>query len=445
MAQGEVPDPATSTSGGSLDSLPELAPAGPPAFVQRSENDAAKSVIVCEPGLPKMMGALHPAGSLYERPVNLETSKIEHAAFRQALRREGVFVLTVRQVLLHGLATNLRYRLDLEDYAMGCLRYRAADPAHPHTGPLAPGEAPVIDQYFLSDEYKRIALEKMDPEQLIDVIMTNPTVDIKPSYRDTGFTAEYTFSPLSNLVFTRDQQITTAKGIVMASLRSKQREREVSLMKFVFRKLGIAVTGEIREPGYLEGGDFFMAGADLCFVGVGLRSNFAACRQLMDEDLLGTRRLAVVRDGLEQSQDRMHLDCAFSILGEDCVLMLDERMGEASPTRRVVDEYAREGDGPYALAREGVEFSRYLRENGYNIIPIAAADQLKYACNTLTWATPTSSPFTRNARGQSPETRTSGARSSTCRSPRSPPCTALSTAPRRWSAGSRAPGRSELI
>ena len=77
-----------------------------------------------------MMGALHPAGSLYERPVNLETSKNEHAAFRQALRREGVFVLTVRQVLLHGLATNLRYRLDLEDYAMGCLRYRAADPEH---------------------------------------------------------------------------------------------------------------------------------------------------------------------------------------------------------------------------------------------------------------------------------------------------------------------------
>ena len=383
MAQGEVPDPATSTSGGSLDSLPELAPAGPPAFVQRSENDAAKSVIVCEPGLPKMMGALHPAGSLYERPVNLETSKIEHAAFRQALRREGVFVLTVRQVLLHGLATNLRYRLDLEDYAMGCLRYRAADPAHPHTGPLAPGEAPVIDQYFLSDEYKRIALEKMDPEQLIDVIMTNPTVEIKPSYRDTGFTAEYTFSPLANLVFTRDQQITTAKGIVMASLRSKQREREVSLMKFVFRKLGIAVTGEIREPGFLEGGDFFPAGADLCFVGVGLRSNFAACRQLMDEDLLGTRRLAVVRDELEQSQDRMHLDCAFSILGEDCVLMLEEMMGEASPTRRLVDEYVREGEGPYALVREGVEFSRYLRENGYNIIPVAAADQLKYACNTL--------------------------------------------------------------
>merc|ERR1719171_3197604 len=123
VAQGEVPDPATSTSGGSLDSLPELAPAGPPAFVQRSENDAAKSVIVCEPGLPKMMGALHPAGSLYERPVNLETAKAEHRGLRAALRRFGEKVLSVREILRYGLDDNLRHRVELEDFCMGSLHY----------------------------------------------------------------------------------------------------------------------------------------------------------------------------------------------------------------------------------------------------------------------------------------------------------------------------------
>jgi N-dimethylarginine dimethylaminohydrolase len=39
-------------------------------------------------------------------------------------------------------------------------------------------------------------------------------------------------------VYTRDQQITTAKGIVMARLRSSVRELEVALMKFCFDKLG---------------------------------------------------------------------------------------------------------------------------------------------------------------------------------------------------------------
>ena len=42
-------------------------------------------------------------------------------------------------------------------------------------------------------------------------IMTNPSVRLTPSYRDTGFTAYYTFEPLSNLVYTRDQCICTAK------------------------------------------------------------------------------------------------------------------------------------------------------------------------------------------------------------------------------------------
>lgn len=38
-------------------------------------------------------------------------------------------------------------------------------------------------------------------------------------------------------------------------------------------------------------------------------------------------------------QDRMHLDCVFSIIGDDVCIMMDEMMGEDSPTRRLVDEW----------------------------------------------------------------------------------------------------------
>lgn len=80
---------------------------------------------------------------------------------------------------------------------------------------------------------------------------------------------------------------------------------------------------------------------------------------------------------LRCAQDRMHLDCVFSILGDDVCLMLEEMMGEDSPTRRLVDEYSRSEPGkPYELTRQGVEFSAYMRENGYHIIPVAGADQL---------------------------------------------------------------------
>lgn len=62
------------------------------------------------------------------------------------------------------------------------------------------------------------------------------------------------------------------------------------------------MVGEIEEPGFLEGGDYFAAGEDLALVGIGLRSNIEACEQLMNRDWLGTDRLAVVRDDFEQHQ-----------------------------------------------------------------------------------------------------------------------------------------------
>lgn len=67
---------------------------------------------------------------------------------------------------------------------------------------------------------------------------------------------------------------------------------------------GLPIAGQITDPGYLEGGDFFPLGQDLALVGVGLRSNAEACQQLMEQDLLGTRRLGVVRDDFDRDQVR---------------------------------------------------------------------------------------------------------------------------------------------
>ena len=104
------------------------------------------------------------------------------------------------------------------------------------------------DRVYLADDYKRQVLEHMSIPQLIETIMINPTVHISPSYRDTGLSASYTFQPLSNLVYTRDQQITTANGIVMGRLRSTQRQLEVDLMQFCFQKLGETLLAAEHAP-----------------------------------------------------------------------------------------------------------------------------------------------------------------------------------------------------
>ena len=342
-----------------------------------------------------IMGALHPAGSLYERPVNMRFCTAQHEAFRAALRANGVRCLTVREILLYDTEASVRSRVELEDLAAARLAY-ALDPACDELL-ISPA-----DRFYIGDEYKRAVIEGMSAEQLVDVVLCGPTVQVLPSFRDTGFTARYLFEPLTNAQFTRDQQVTTSKGIVLARLRSVQRTREVELLEFCFRKIGLPVIGAITAPGYLEGGDFFPAGPELCFVGIGIRSNREAAHMLMQRDLVGTHCVAVVRDELECDQARMHLDCVFNVISDNCVLLAEDTIGDNSPHKRLVDEYQRV-DGPigyapaeeggvadeapvltrYVLKRQGVEFARYLKEKGFHIIEISREAQLDYACNVL--------------------------------------------------------------
>lgn len=211
-----------------------------------------------------------------------------------------------------------------------------------------------------------------------------------PSFRDTGFTARYAFDPLTNVQYTRDTAVTTARGVVLTRLRSPQRQFEVELLSFCFQKLGLPVVGAIKAPGFLEGGDFFMAGR-VAFVGVGMRSNAEAAQQLMDGDLVGTRYVALVRDDFERDQGRMHLDCMFNIVGDDICLLAADVVGEASPLRRTVDEYERAADADagatpgqrYVLRRSGVEFSQYLRDAGFNLVLVGREHSMQYGCNVL--------------------------------------------------------------
>ena len=55
--------------------------------LQEHENDMAEVVVVCEPEQASlMMGGLHPRGSLYERPINIDVAKAQHAEFRTQVR-----------------------------------------------------------------------------------------------------------------------------------------------------------------------------------------------------------------------------------------------------------------------------------------------------------------------------------------------------------------------
>ena len=65
-------------------------------------------------------------------------------------------------------------------------------------------------RYFTSDEYKKKVINTLSKEELVKIILENPTIYLKLDSRNTGIEAtKVEMKPIGNCVFTRDQQITT--------------------------------------------------------------------------------------------------------------------------------------------------------------------------------------------------------------------------------------------
>ena len=209
-----------------------------------------------------------------------------------------------------------------------------------------------------------------------------------------------TFCPLGNLVFCRDQQITTKKGVVIGKTRTSQRRYEHMIMKQVFKNLKVNIIGEV-ERGYLEGGDFFVAREDLSMLGFGLRTNIEGAEYLMENDLLGTRYMALCYDENDLDQQRMHLDTYFNILNDTNAVVIDfDEVGREvnrKVNRRVYyfDNEANskeiESDRPiiknkigeYKLVKIYDDFYKFLEDVGFNYIKITSEEQKQYMINFL--------------------------------------------------------------
>ncbi|KAH0787186.1 WASH complex subunit 7 [Histomonas meleagridis] len=234
----------------------------------------------------------------------------------------------------------------------------------------------------MSRNYFDYSLSKLNKDNLIDLLMLHPTVTIKIDQSSTGFSATtIPVSPLSNFMFTRDQQITTAKGVVMGRFAAPQRSFENILMKHVWNQLGITPIGQIYTPGVLEGGDFIPLGRELALLGVGLRTNMVAARQLMREDLVGTERFVIVEDVRDLSSQRTHLDTIFSPLDDQVCICLDKVAQDDPRYIRIVHEFVRR-DGQYVQELQ-MPFGKWLRNQGYTIVMASLDQQKDYFMNNL--------------------------------------------------------------
>ena len=351
-----------------------------------AEWQSAKDVIVHTPGEEIFAGVIHPDAALFEKPFSLEGAKQEHNHFICLMKSRGLRVFRLTDILMAGAVDDSGHTLqgkalaDLQDFAGKYLKYDTSDlPA---------------SMRAKQEDYKKSVLKQLHPRELVKIIFQQPTVKlVSTGSHNTGFKASYTFDPVMNHYFMRDQVITTAKGLVVGKFNAAQRDIETQIATFAYKKLGIKPIYEIKGEGRLEGGDFLPAG-DTAFLGQGLRTNAEAVKQLLDSGAFGTKRVVIVKDPW-QNQVQMHLDTFFNIVNGKLALMVEDRLDlkdvsgritkAADPKKKPTADVYELVDGSYQLVEKDIGFQKYLESTlGYQILPASIDDQLKYGLNFLT-------------------------------------------------------------
>ena len=370
-------------------------------FTQPSESTVANTIIVHISKIESFICSLHPAASLYEDVTDEDEIRKCFIGLSDYLKTKNIKLITIEDALLLENCTEDLYKLAKE--SLNYERETKMEDEIDIENIKRKRRKSSFEEYYLysSDEYKEKTLKKFSKKNLMNVILTRPTLTLKHTERDTFIeSTSINFNPLGNLIFCRDQQITTKKGVVIGKTRTSQRKYEHIIMKQVFKNLNVDIIGEITE-GYLEGGDFFVARENLSMLGIGLRTNVQAGNYLMENDLLGTRYMAFIYDENDKDQQRMHLDTYFNILNDNNAVVIDfEEVGKEENKKIDRKVYYFDNDnsakeiksdikditnkvGEYKLIKIYENFYKFLDDMKFNYIKINHQEQKEYMINFL--------------------------------------------------------------
>ena len=373
----------------------------PVKFAQPSESTPAKTILVHVSKMESFICSLNPAASLYEDVTDEDDIRKCFNELGEYLKTKDIKLITIEDALL------LKDKEEeLMKLAKDSLNYERETEIKEEKEEKDNKRKNSMEEFKLysSDGYKEKVLKKFSKKNIMNIILTRPSMKLKHIDTDTFIeSTSITFKPVGNIVFCRDQQITTKKGVVIGTSRTSQRRYEHVIMKQVFKNIGADIIGELGDEGYLEGGDFFVAREDLSMLGVGLRTDMKGASYLMRNDLLGTRYMAICYDENDQDQQRMHLDTYFNILNNDNALVIDfDEVGKEEKKEKNIDRkvyyYDNNKDikeiesdnkdinnkiGEYKLIKIYNSFYTFLDDMKFNYLKITNQEQKEYMINFL--------------------------------------------------------------
>ncbi|GAA1646329.1 arginine deiminase [Catellatospora bangladeshensis] len=283
------------------------------AYGVHSEVGRLRKVLVCAPGLAHRR--LTPSNAddlLFDDVMWVENAQRDHAAFVAELRRRGVDVVELHDLLAQTMA-------------------------------LPPARAWLLDRKIVPNEVglglvdaTRTFLETLEPRQLAEYLIGGLSTadlpdDFRPDYialaRESTGIREYLMPPLPNTLYTRDTTCWLYGGVTLNPLYWPARHDETLLMKAVYEFhpdfTGSTVWWGDPERAWgqatFEGGDIMPVGNGVVLMGMSERTSRQAITQVSAALFQAGAADRVIVAGMPKLRAAMHLDTVFTFADRDVV------------------------------------------------------------------------------------------------------------------------------
>ncbi|MGQ4388007.1 arginine deiminase [Streptomyces sp. SAS_270] len=321
------------------------ATASQPPFGVHSEVGRLHKVLVCAPGLAhRRLTPTNADDLLFDDVMWVENAQRDHADFVGELRRQGVDVVELHDLLAQTMA-NPEARAWLLDRKI---------------------VANQVGTGLIDDT--RAFLETLAPQQLAEYLIGGlATADLPEEFR-SGYLAlvrestgvrEYLMPPLPNTLYTRDTTCWLYGGVTLNPLYWPARHDETLLMKAVYAFHPDFVNSSVwwGDPeqdwgqATFEGGDIMPVGNGVVLMGMSERTSRQAITQVAAALFANGAAEHVVVAGMPKLRSAMHLDTVFTFADRDLVTLYPTimdavhtfslRPADRAPGIEITDEGAR--------------------------------------------------------------------------------------------------------
>ncbi|MEU5901586.1 MULTISPECIES: arginine deiminase [Streptomyces] len=309
-----------------------------PGYGVHSEVGRLRKVLVCAPALAhRRLTPTNSADLLFDDVMWVENAQRDHAAFVAELRRRGVEVVELHDLLAQTLGVPgardwlLERKITANQVGIG-----------------------------LMDD-TRAYLETLEPRRLAEYLIGGlATTDLPDEYRSayvslvresTGV-GEYLMPPLPNTLYTRDTTCWLYGGVTLNPLYWPARHDETLLMKAVYEFhpdfTGATVWWGDPELDWgqatFEGGDIMPVGNGVVLMGMSERTSRQAITQVAAALFANGAAERVVVAGMPRLRSAMHLDTVFTFADRDIVTLYPKIMDDVHAFT------LRPGDGPAGVS-----------------------------------------------------------------------------------------------